>query len=157
MTGPENPLHAWHGEGDHAQRGGGAISSVKQARALRRTMTLPEVLLWQRLRKRAGGIKFRRQHPVAGYLLDFYCPEAKLAIEIDGQAHSMGDRPTRDARRDARLSALGLTIVRLPAAEVLQNIDAAVEAVVAMALPLHRPAGGPPPHAWHEEDHVGAQ
>jgi very-short-patch-repair endonuclease len=56
-------------------------------------MSLPEVLLWQRLRRRAGGIRFRRQHPVAGYVLDFYCPEAKRIIEaIDRRATSAATR-----------------------------------------------------------------
>jgi very-short-patch-repair endonuclease len=119
-------------------------------------MSLPEVLLWQRLRRRAGGIRFRRQHPVAGYVLDFYCPEAKLAIEIDGDAHNRGDRPARDERRDARLKALGLKVVRLSAVDALRDIDAAADAIVSMALPLHRPAGGPPPHAVHGEDFAGA-
>jgi very-short-patch-repair endonuclease len=119
-------------------------------------MSLPEVLLWQRLRKRAGGVKFRRQHPVAGYVADFYCPEAKLVVEIDGEVHNRGDCPEHDIKRDAVLRDLGLTVLHVPAAEVLADVDAAAEAIAAAALPLHRPAGGPPPHASHGEDFSGA-
>jgi len=119
-------------------------------------MSLPEVLLWQRLRRRAGGVKFRRQHPVAGYIADFYCHEAKLIVEVDGEGHNRGDRPARDAKRDTVLTALGLTVLHIPAAEILANVDAAAAAIAAAALPLHRPAGGPPPHAMHGEDFSGA-
>ena len=121
MIATANPPRAQHGEGDQPKAGGGAVSTVRRARALRRAMSLPEVLLWQRLRRRAGGMKFRRQHPFAGYVLDFYCPEAGLAIEIDGEAHSRGDRPARDRSRDARLAMLGLKVMRLPARGVARR------------------------------------
>lgn len=62
-------------------------------------MSLPEVLLWRILRQRQTGFRFRRQHPIGTWVLDFYCPEAKLGIEIDGISHDMGDGPERDARR----------------------------------------------------------
>ncbi|WP_404711715.1 endonuclease domain-containing protein [Sphingomonas sp. MMS24-J13] len=121
-------------------------------------MSLPEVLLWQRLRRRAGGVKFRRQHPVAGFILDFYCAEAGLAFEIDGEAHSRGDRPNRDIERDAKLAAVGVKVVRIPASNALADADAVSEAIVAMVLPLHHAATrrGPPPHAMHGEDLTGA-
>ncbi len=100
-------------------------------------MSLPEVLLWQRLRLEPHGVKFRRQHPMLGYVLDFYCARAKLAVEIDGEAHDCGDRPGRDDRRDAALVAHGLTMLRMPARDVLADVEAAAEAIVAAALPLH--------------------
>ena len=59
-----------------------------RARELRRTMSLPEVVLWQALRKRRlAGLRVRRQHPMGPYILDFYYPSARLALEVDGQAH----------------------------------------------------------------------
>jgi very-short-patch-repair endonuclease len=100
-------------------------------------MSLPEVLLWQRLRLEPYGRKFRRQHPILKYVLDFYCVRAKLAIEIDGEAHDRGSRSARDAERDAVLAARGLTIVRIPARDVLADPGAAAEAVAETALPLH--------------------
>jgi very-short-patch-repair endonuclease len=61
---------------------------------LRRELSLPEVIVWQNLRgRRLEGVRFRRQHPVGRYVLDFYCDEARLAVEIDGQQHSTEDRP----------------------------------------------------------------
>ncbi len=119
-------------------------------------MTLPEVLLWQRLRRRSCGVKFRRQHPLAGYVLDFYCPASRLAVEVDGEAHDRGDRPLRDARRDAVLRANGLTILHIAASDILRDADAVADAVARAASPLHRPSGGPPPHVGHGEDLAGA-
>ena len=71
--------------------------AYKNARRFRRELSLPEKLLWVRIRR--GELHFRRQHPVGEYVLDFYCPAAKLAIEVDGAAHDFGDRPARDDRR----------------------------------------------------------
>ncbi len=127
----------------------GTATSVRQSRRLRRTMSLPEVLLWQSLR-RTENLKFRRQHPCGPFSLDFFCSDARLAIELDGQAHERGGRPERDAARDAWLLAAGISTMRIPAAEVLGDLEAVVQGVIAEAtgrLPLHHPAapGGPPP------------
>jgi hypothetical protein len=78
-------------------------------------MTLPEVLLWQELRKRPGDLRFRRQHPAGVYVLDFFCPRHRLAIEVDGEAHNRGDRPERDAVRSAWLAGEGIKVIRIPA------------------------------------------
>ncbi|MDB5670096.1 MAG: hypothetical protein JWO25_1055, partial [Alphaproteobacteria bacterium] len=78
----------------------GPTPTIRIARGLRREMSLPEVLLWTRLRRRPQGFKFRRQQPAGRYVLDFYCHEAGLAIEVDGEAHDRGDRPQRDAERN---------------------------------------------------------
>jgi very-short-patch-repair endonuclease len=76
--------------------------TIAAARSLRRTLSLPEAMLWVRLRGRASGSPaFRRQHPIGPYVLDFYCAKARLAIEIDGLRHDTGDGPQRDPRRDA--------------------------------------------------------
>jgi very-short-patch-repair endonuclease len=96
---------------------------VTNARALRRAMTLPEVLLWKVLRRGGGGYRFRRQHPAGPYVLDFFCPAAGLCIEVDGKAHDMGGNPARDSRRDAWLQEQGIRTLRIPAAEVLRDIE----------------------------------
>ena len=98
---------AFAGEGDHPQDGGGAFLSVERARALRKTMTPPERRLWNVLKLKPGGFKFRKQHPLRPYVLDFFCHEAGLAIEVDGFAHELGTNPQRDARRDAWSAAQG--------------------------------------------------
>ena len=155
MTARPVPPHALHGEGDQPQAGGGA-STVTHARRLRRALSLPEGLLWQRLRGRAGGAKFRRQHPFGPYVIDFYCAAAKLAIEVDGEAHDRGRRPEHDKTREHYLRAGGLKVLRISAAEVLADPDAVADSIVRAASPLHRPAGGPPPHAPHGEELHGA-
>ncbi len=119
--------------------------TVKKARTLRRAMTLPEVLLWQALRTRPGGLKFRRQHPAGPYVLDFYCEAALKGVEVDGMAHDMGDNPARDARRDARLEELGISIIRIPANDVLHSLGDVVRFLVTQCQPLPHPADGPPP------------
>ncbi len=94
------------------------MGTIEQARRLRRRMTPPEIALWQHLRTRPGGFKFRRQSPAGPYTLDFYCREAAVAIEVDGCAHGMGDNPGRYERRDSWLAAQGLLTLRFPAAEL---------------------------------------
>ena len=116
--------------------------AVIRARALRRTPSLPEGILWQALRTRPGGFKFRHQHPLGAYTADFYCAAAKLVIEIDGESHGMGDGPARDARRDAWMRARGLCVVRFTAVEVMRDLESVVTAIVVAAqVPPHRQMG----------------
>jgi len=99
-------------------------SAIDRARDLRRSMSPPEVVLWQALRdKRLRGLKFRRQHPVEPYTLDFFCPAASLAVEIDGAGHDDPKRMSRDAQRDEFLLAQGIRTVRIPARAVLDELD----------------------------------
>jgi len=142
-----------NGEGDRAKRGGGdsrfvARSAVKRARQLRREMSLPERLLWQQLRLRPAGLKFRRQHPIGPYVVDFYCSAVSLAIEIDGKSHDMGDNPVRDMERTNFLKENGHRVLRVSAQRVLSDAIGTAEAIAARAeRPHHRPADGPPPRA----------
>jgi very-short-patch-repair endonuclease len=93
-------------------------------------MSLPERLLWRELRKRPGGLKFRKQHPAGPYTADFFCHEARLIIEVDGEAHDRADRPQRDAERDRWFEARKFDVLRVPATEVLKNLEGVVAAVV---------------------------
>ncbi|MFN3677883.1 MAG: endonuclease domain-containing protein [Sphingomonas pseudosanguinis] len=95
----------------------------RRARSLRQDMSAPEITLWQVLRRRPGGLKFRRQHPAGPYIADFYCHEARLVIEVDSEAHSRGDRPERDASRDNWFADRGLTTLRIAAADIQKNIE----------------------------------
>jgi very-short-patch-repair endonuclease len=112
-------------------------------------MSLPEVILWQQLRRRPGGFKFRRQHPAGPYVLDFYCEEARLCIEVDGSAHDFGDAPIADEKRDIWLAQAGIRTVRIPAFDILRNLDGALQLIIleSRGRPLHHPAApdGPPP------------
>ena len=81
--------------------------TIRRAKRLRRTLTPPEARLWVALRQKPDGLKFRRQHPIGRYVLDFYCDAAKLAVELDGAAHEVVDIvdiAVRDRRRDAWLT-----------------------------------------------------
>ena len=111
-------------------------------------MSLPEALLWQRLRWSPSGVAFRKQHPIDPYVADFYCSASKLVVEIDGEAHDRGDRPQRDERRAAFLHERGYRMLRLAAKDVLKDPDGAAASILAAASdPLHHraPRGGPPP------------
>jgi very-short-patch-repair endonuclease len=94
-------------------------------------MSLPEVLLWRELRKKPNGFQFRRQHPAGPYVLDFFCATTNLAIEVDGQAHDLGDRPKRDEKRDQWLGQQDVRVLRVPAVEVLQNLDGVIQLIMA--------------------------
>jgi very-short-patch-repair endonuclease len=127
-------------------------AAFKIAKNERRSGNLPEVLLWRELRKRPGGHKFRRQHPISDCVLDFVCLDRRLAIEVDGAAHGLGDRPERDERRDAYLRERGFKVLRIPAVDVLRDLDGILLAIVAACdgvKPLHHQpaAGGPPPRS----------
>jgi very-short-patch-repair endonuclease len=112
-------------------------------------MTLPEVLLWQVLRKRPAGLKFRKQFPFRGFVVDFACLERRLAIEVDGEVHSMGDIPRRDARRDAQLAEAGFETLRIAARDVLKNMEGVLTLILHTCenRPFHHSASrsGPPP------------
>ena len=150
----ENPPR--NGEVDHAQRGGGGgrqmlRPEVSTARKLRKDMSLPEVMLWQQLRGTKTGLKFRRQHPIGPYVVDFYTRDAMLVVEIDGEAHDRADRPARDVVREAFLTENGYRMVRIPAADVLRDAVGVATSIVAFAgRPLHHPADGPPPRAGED-------
>ena len=115
---------------------------VSKARELRDNLSLPEVLLWRLLKGSPDGVHFRSQHPVGRSVLDFYCAKAKIAFEIDGIAHDMGDRPERDVARNAALRSQGYTAVRIPAVELLNDAVSAAESIVRMAIPLRQPLRG---------------
>jgi very-short-patch-repair endonuclease len=100
------------------------VLTQKRARSLRRTLSLPEVLIWCRIRGRG----FRRQHAFGPYILDFYRPRDRLCIEIDGQQHNF----VADARRDAFLAKHDVRTVRIPAADVLRDPEAAAEHILAL-------------------------
>lgn len=87
-------------------------------------MSASEKVLWGYLRKDQLGFRFRRQYPVAYYFLDFYCPEASLCVEVDGELHEL--RLDRDAQRDATLRDLGIFTYRLPSLELFEGNTAGI-------------------------------
>jgi very-short-patch-repair endonuclease len=119
--------------------------SITRARRFRKEMSLPEVLLWRLLKGSPGGHKFRKQHPAGPYNLDFFCARANLAIEIDGFAHDTGDRPQRDIRRDAWLREHRIDTLRIPATDVLKDVNAVAEAIIMAAEDRISSFGKTPP------------
>ena len=94
------------------------------AKRLRRPMTPPEARLWTRVRAhRLQGYKFRRQHPVGPYILDFYCAAARLAVEVDGRAHEHPDRIAHDRRRTRWLATQGIRVIRIAAHDVRDELE----------------------------------
>ena len=85
-------------------------SSISQSRGARKRPSVAEQIVWNALRGGKVGFKFRREHPIGPYRLDFYCAEAKLAIEMDGEQHD----PMRDAKRDRYLAEFGIATHRIP-------------------------------------------
>ena len=144
------------GEGDRPKGGGGASPQalspmVQRARQLHKSMSLSEVLGWQQIRQRPHGLKFRRQHPVGSYVVDFCCRAPRFAVEVDGFAHDTGNRAERDAVKTAFLNDNGYNVIRVSAARVLADAVGTAEAIAAGGTkPLHHPAGGPPPRAGED-------
>ena len=100
------------------------------ARQNRKSPTPSEALLWARLRGRALGPRFRRQHPFAvGIIVDFYCPSYRLVVEVDGAVHLPGVARRCDAARDAWLARGGVRVLRLSASLVERDVLAAVEII----------------------------
>jgi very-short-patch-repair endonuclease len=89
---------------------------VERVRKLRKSMSISEKLLWDRLRNYQTGFLFRRQHPMGDYCLDFYCAEAFLNVEVDGEQHSR--TKFWDSRRDAKLMEQGILVLRIPSIDL---------------------------------------
>ncbi len=107
----------------------GPIITFKRARRLRREMSLPEVILWRLLRgKQLAGLRFRRQHPIGPYILDFYCADASLCVEVDGYSHDNSAAAAHDEARTDWLEQQGIRVHRVLASDVLD--PEALEAVI---------------------------
>jgi very-short-patch-repair endonuclease len=102
----------------------------KFARELRQNLTEAETFLWLKLRKKQiKNCRFYRQRIICNYIVDFYCPDAKLVIEIDGGQHYSEPGMAKDAERDCRLGDLGLTVLRFSAREVFENTEGVLERI----------------------------
>jgi very-short-patch-repair endonuclease len=103
---------------------------IELAKQLRRSQTDAEKLMWHLIRSRQlANAKFRRQHPIEGYITDFYCHEYKLVIELDGSQHFTESGTTTDAQRTARLKALGIEVLRFDNRQVLTDIEAVLQMI----------------------------
>ena len=99
------------------------------ARELRKHGTLGEVLLWKAIKKKTLGCEFHRQFPIGKYIVDFYCPERVLAIEVDGSSHHDPEVFARDENRQRELEAIGLRFLRFREADIRKDVHPAVQTI----------------------------
>ena len=109
---------------------------VLAARKLRQEETEAEAMLWEALRgKRLNGLKFRRQHPYEKTILDFFCVEHQLVVELDGSIHNLRDQFESDEERTKFLNDHGLKVIRFRNPEILKNLPAVLRKIVKEAPP----------------------
>ena len=108
-----------------------AAQRIQRARDLRQTATETEQAAWRLLRTlRFRGVTFRRQAPIDQYIVDFYCPQRRLVVELDGSVHGQPSQAKRDLDRDARLKNLGYSVARFPNGIVLEAPEQFVDKVL---------------------------
>ncbi|MDD2597638.1 MAG: N-6 DNA methylase [Kiritimatiellae bacterium] len=147
---PSPPAPLPEGEGRrHHHRGGYDFAGLKRrAREMRGKQTDAEALLWELLRDRQlVGAKFRRQHQFGDYICDFYCNDANLVLECDGEIHNSPKRQTLDASRDSYLGSQGLTVLRFQNQDILHDPTVVLEKIAShlesqLPSPFGRGVGG---------------
>ena len=103
---------------------GADAKTLRAAAILRKNMTVAELILWKKLKdKKIFNIKFRRQHPIGIYIVDFYCHELSLVVEIDGEMHKAPENKESDLMRSGELLNLDLKIIRFSNDQVIYNLD----------------------------------
>lgn len=102
---------------------GASPNVFRNAAKLRGSMTDTELKLWEYLRTKPDGIKFRRQHPIGGYVLDFYCHKLRLSIEIDGGYHLRPEQKVKDMERTSYLKDVGILEIRFANDDVLSKFE----------------------------------
>src|SRR5438094_10533448 len=114
--------------------------TLQRAQHLRKNPTRAEKRLWARLRNRkAAGLKFRRQHPIGRRVVDFFCEEAKLAVELDGSGHRRHFTEYQDLDRELELYERGVRVLRFGNRAVLSNVDAVVDTIISAVDPDRLP------------------
>ncbi len=101
-----------------------SVEIFQAGRKLRKNMTLAEKILWRELRgKKLKSLRFRRQHPIGSFVVDFYCHEKKLVIELDGEVHDSNEAKQRDQSRTDALENFGLKVIRFRNEEVIDELE----------------------------------
>lgn len=120
----------------------------ENANALKKDMTTAEKILWNELRNRKlDGHKFRRQHPIATFIVDFYCHESKLIIEVDGKIHLTNENQAYDKQRTEQLEIYGMRLIRFTNDQVLENTTSVLNEIRKHLTPNpspHRRGESPP-------------
>lgn len=102
---------------------------ISRRKKLRNNSTPEEILLWLRLKNSQTGFKFRRQHSIGGYIVDFYCPKKKLVIEIDGPQHFKKENREYDKIRSKYFEGLGIKVLRFTNEEVATETEMVVRKI----------------------------
>ena len=143
---PSSPALLPEGEGRGQYRAGYSFAGLtERARELRQEGTKAEELLWELLRNRQlSGMKFRRQHQIGDYIVDFFCPESSLVVELDGEVHDQPEVAAKDRARETWLKAQGMRVLRFSNDEVCQSPEDVLSAIADSSLPstVGRGAGG---------------
>lgn len=100
-----------------------------RAKELRKNLSPEEKLLWKHLSEKKLGARFRQQHPIHTYTVDFFCPALKLAIEIDGRIHEKFENQNYDKERDSILSDFGIVVLRFTNKEVHSDIESVIHRI----------------------------
>ena len=123
---------------------------IRFARANRKLPTISEDMLWHELRdQKLNGLKFRRQHPLHPFIVDFFCAKQKLIIEVDGDIHDVEHVKMHDASRQTNLESRGYRVLRFSHEEVMHQLDN-VLASIATACGLGHPSPSPSPQGGGE-------
>jgi 5-methyltetrahydrofolate--homocysteine methyltransferase len=134
----------------HTVEGVADRAKVKFAREQRREPTRAEQLLWEAVRRKQLGVRMRRQHPLEDFVLDFYCAEARLAIEVDGPVHD--GQEGYDRWRDEQLAHWGIEVLRVPEERVRRDLPVVLAEIrEALTRRLGRPSPGPSPFRGGEQ------
>jgi very-short-patch-repair endonuclease len=113
------------------------------AKKLRNNMTLAEIALWREIQNKKMGVRFSRQIPIDQYIVDFYCKDLQLAIEVDGSIHFEEGQQEKDAYRQERLESLGVNFIRFNDLEVKDNLNWVLSEIKEKIINLKKPTPNP--------------
>ena len=126
-------------EGGHYRGGMSFTGMIKRVRDLRKNQTEAEIIFWELVRnKKLLGLKFRRQHQIGHYIVDFYCHSERLIIELDGEVHNTPEQKTKDEKRDKYLKSLGNRILRVNNTELFENTENVLKVIEKSLSPTGR-------------------
>ncbi|MDX1934000.1 MAG: endonuclease domain-containing protein [Capsulimonadales bacterium] len=139
----QKPSEPWRGSRSDGKRWRGVSAELQErAQQLRLNMTTSETLLWEQLRlRRLDGLRFRRQYPLETFILDFYCPEHRLVVEVDGSIHNLPDVAAHDAERQAYLELKGFRVLRFTNTEVQEDLPSVLARIRQSVAPYPPQAG----------------
>lgn len=129
----KNPFH------DESMWKGASPIIFSRAKRLRENMTVTEIILWEELKKKKLlGYKFRRQHPISNYIVDFYCHKLKLVIEVDGGYHNHFKQRELDKKRTEIIEFQGLKVIRFTNEEIAENLSTVIKEIKSIAFQLNK-------------------